>query len=276
MRQAGMASIGDSLECPEMFKSPIAFPFLCVTWCYTEASAIGVKYLHNPNVVAETADVPQGREYPPLIESVVKPVGGHVVAQIYLPLTAADLAPYASQAAAHPGLFMAGNAPATDTRMIKALEQQGFNQPIILNPTSWWLGAINTAFPKATNIYIAENFHPDSQGFKMFDADMTKYDPGATYRAGTIFDVWLAVNVLARAAKSMPSVTKQSVLNYFNTATSIDTFGATSPLNFTVPNKAMGGLIPRLSDTKDAIFHYVNGNLVQVTPFVSLLPGSTS
>jgi hypothetical protein len=38
----------------------------------------------------------------------------------------------------------------------------------------------------------------------------------------------------------------------------------------------MGGNIARLSDTKDALFHYVNGQLVQATPFVTLLPGASS
>ena len=277
LEKAQMASIADSLECPETFKAPVAFPFLCVTWCYTDASAIGVKYLHIPDVVAETADVPQGREYPPLIQSVITPQGGKVVAQIYLPLTSADLSPYAAQAVAHPGLFFAGNQPATDTRMIQALEQQGFNDPIIINPTSWYLGAINAAFPKATNIYVAENFNPSSAGFQMFNADMAKYDPGSTYRGGDLFDVWLAANAVAQAAKTLPTpLTAKSVLNYFSTNTSISTFGATDPLNFTVPNKAMGGLIARLSDTKDALFHVVNGQLVEVTPFVTLLPGASS
>ncbi len=125
LEKAQMASIADSLECPETFKAPVAFPFLCVTWCYTDAAAIGVKYLHIPDVVAETGDSPAGREYPPLIQSVITPVGGKVVAEIYLPLTSADLSPYAAQAVSHPGLFFAGNQPATDTRMINALDPAG-------------------------------------------------------------------------------------------------------------------------------------------------------
>ena len=148
LEKAQMASIADSLECPETFKSSVAFPFLCVTWCYTDAAAIGVKYLHIPDVVAETADAPAGREYPPLIQSVITPVGGKVTGELFLPLTAADLSPYAAQAVAKPGLFFAGNSPATDTRMIKALEQQGFNDPIILNPTTWDLGSINRELPQ--------------------------------------------------------------------------------------------------------------------------------
>ncbi len=123
---------------------------------------------------------------------------------------------------------------------------------------------------------MAENFNPSSAGFQMFNADMAKYDPGSTYRAGTIFDVWLGANALAQAAKTLPTLTAKSVLNYFSTATSINTYGATDPLNFTVPNKALGGSIARLSDTKDALFHYVNGNLVEVTPFVTLLSGASS
>ncbi len=276
LEKAQMASIADSLECPETFKAPVAFPFLCVTWCYTDAAAIGVKYLHIPDVVAETGDSPAGREYPPLIQSVITPVGGKVTGELFLPLTSADLSPYAAQAVAKPGLFFAGNSTATDTRMVKALEQQGFNDPIILNPTTWYLGAITANFPKATNIYVAENFNLDSAGFKQFSADMAKYNPGSDYLAGTIFDVWLGATALAQAAKTIPTLTAKSVYNYFSTTTSISTEGATDNLNFTVPNKAMGGAIARLSDTKDALYHYVNGNLVQATPRVTLLAGASS
>jgi len=121
---------------------------------------------------------------------------------------------------------------------------------------------------------VAEDFPIDSAGFAQFQADMAKYDPRSTYRAGDLFDAWLAANVVAQAAKTLPTVSAKSLLNYFSTTTSINTFGATDPLNFTVPDPAMGGLIPRLCDAKDALYHYVNGQLVEVTPFVDLLPGA--
>jgi len=44
------------------------------------------------------------------------------------------------------------------------------------------------------------------------------------------------------------------------------------PLNFTVPQKALGGLIARAVNPDVALYHYVNDAVVRVTPFEDFLP----
>ncbi len=101
---------------------------------------------------------------------------------------------------------------------------------------------------------------------------MNKYKPGVTDETNILASAWLAANVVAEIAKTLPTVSAKSIFSYLSTATNLSTFGMTPPLNFTVPQKALGGLIPRAVNADIALYHYVNGSLVQATPFENLLP----
>ena len=131
LARAQMASIDDQFVCPESFKSPQVFPFSAGSLAAAAGTALGVKYFKDPNVVIAIVDVPAGREFPPLVQSIVGPVGGKVVNTVYIPLTSADVGPYAAQVAAHPGPLTEGLSVTTGVRLGKALQSIGYNQPII-------------------------------------------------------------------------------------------------------------------------------------------------
>ena len=180
--------------------------------------------------------------------------------------------PYAEQIATHPGVLAEGNSTAIGIRLGKALASIGYNQPVIYNSSSWYPALFHSSFGNPTNAYISEYYDQSSPGWKQFLSDMSTYVPGSTYTGGDLVSVWLAANVVAQIAKSLPTVSAQSIFNYLTHATNLSTFGMTVPLNFTVPQTALKGLIPRAVRPNVALYHYVNGNMVQVTPFEDLLP----
>ena len=272
LTQAQMASINADFFCPEDFKSPAVFPFNGGTFDDVGASAIGVKYFNDPNVVATTVDLPAGREYPPLVQEVVGPVGGKVVGAVYVPYTAADLAPFAAQIASYKGVLAEGNPTEIGIRLGKALQSIGYNQPVIYNSTVFDPAIIKTNFGNPTNAYLYVYYDESSPGWQMFLSDMSTYAPGSTYQASDLVDAWLAANVVAQIAKTLPTVSAKAIFSYLSTATDLTTFGMTPPLNFTVPQKALGGLIPRAVNPDVALYHYVNGAVVRVTPFEDFLP----
>lgn len=273
LQQAQMASIGDDFFCPEDFKSPVVFPFNAGSFVAAEGSAAGVKYFHDPNVVITTLDEPAGREYPPLVQGVVAPVGGKVVGTVYVPFTTADMAPYAQQLASYKGVQAEGNTAQIGARLGQALDQLGYNEPILYNSVVWYPAAIKAAFGNPTNAYFSQSFNLNSVGWKRFLSDMSTYAPGATYQGLDLVESWLAANVVQEIAKTLPTVSAPAIFNYLSHATALDTFGLTSPLNFTVPFTGFGGLIPRVANPNVALYHYVNGSQVQVTPFENLLGG---
>jgi hypothetical protein len=272
LQRAQMASIGDQFFCPEDFKSPVVFPFNSGTLGDVAGSAAGVKYFHNPNVVVTTLDLPAGREYPPLVQGVVSAVGGKVTASVYVPITTADMSPYAQQIAAHNGVLAEGNTTAVGIRLGQALSSIGYNQPVIYNSTVWYPALFKSSFGNPTNAYISEYYNLSSPGWQQFVSDMSTYAPGSSYQGGDLVTAWLAANVVAEIAKSLPSVSAQSMFSYLTHATNLSTFGMTIPLNYTVPQTALKGLIPRAVNPNISLYHYVNGAMVQVTPFENYLP----
>jgi len=272
--KAQMGSIGDQFFCPEGFNSPNVFPFTAGSFNDVEGSALGIKYLHNPDVILTTVDLPAGREYPPLVKTIIAPLGGVITSTVYIPLTATDLSSYAAQIASAKGILAEGNPPEVGLRLGKALQQQGFTQPVIYNPTVFYPSLIQQNLPNVPNQYLYEYFDLGSAGYQQFLSDMQTYGGGLSYRGGDLADAWLAANVVAEIAKSLPTVSAPSVLHYLSSATALPTFGMTAPLNFTVPSKALGGLIPRAVNANTALYKYSNGTLTQATPFVNLLPGA--
>ncbi len=271
LTQAHMASINDNLFCPEDFTSPQIFPLQCLG--DDEASALAVKYFKNPDAVITTIESPQGRQYAELVQSLVGPVGGKVVSSVYVPFTASDMAPYAEQIATQKtGVLFEGNTVAIGVRLGQALKTIGYNQPVIYNGYSWDPALIKSSFGNPTNAYLAEYYNESSPGYQTFLSDMHTYEPGVTFTAGDIVNSWSAANVVAEIAKTLPTVSAKSIFAALSTSTNLSTNGLTPPLNFTVAQKGDGGLFPRCANPDVALYHYVNGAAVQVTPFENLLP----
>ncbi len=267
LQQAKMASIGDQFFCPEDFKSPVVFPFNGGTIASAAALAGSIKYFHNPTIDVATLQSPASGELPVLLKGAVTPAGGKIGTSVFVPLTSADMAPYAQQLASSHGVLYEAMDVAVGVRLGKALQQIGYNNPIIYNANVWYPSVIQSNFGNPTNAYIFEYYNLASSGYRQFLADMGKYGPGTTYQAADLVNLWLSANVVAEIAKDLPTVSASSVLSYLSKATNLNTFGMTGPLNFTVPQADFGGLTPRDANPNVAMYHYVDGNLVQVTPF---------
>ncbi len=271
LASAHMASIGDQYFCAEDFKSPQVFPFSAGSLDPAAGAALGVTDFHMKNVVIATIDVPAGREYPPLVQSMVTPVGGHVSGAVYIPLSAADMSPYASQVVADGGFLVDGDTTAVGIRLGKALLEQGFKEPVEYNGTTWDADTIKANLGKPTNAYLETPYNISSAGYKMFVADMNKYAPGADYYSTDLSTTWLAAKIVQRWAKNVSHPTASALLTYLSTAPSINTYGMTIPLSYTKPGNVLGGVASRVSNPCTALYHYKNGKLIEVGKYVDLL-----
>ncbi len=268
---AHMASIGDQYFCSEDFKSAQVFPFSAGSLDPAAGAALGVTDLHKKNMVVATIDVPAGREYPPLVQSIVTPVGGHISGAVYIPLSAADMSPYASQVVADGGFLIDGDTTAVGIRLGKALLEQGFKEPVEYNGTTWDAHTIKTNFGNPKNVYIESPYLESSAGYKMFVADMNKYAPGADYYSTDLSSAWLAAMIVQRWSKNVPDPTAPALLKYLSTAASINTWGMTIPLSYTKPAHVLNGFASRAVNPCTALYHYESGKLVQVGKSVDML-----
>ena len=270
LQSANMASIGDQFFCTEAFNAPNAFPFAAGSLDPAAGAAIAVDQLKKKDLVIATIDVPAGRQYPPFVQGLVKPVGGNVTGAVYIPFSAADMAPYASQVVAKGGFLVDGLTTAVGIRLGKALQQQGFTEPTIYNGTTWDARTVKNSFGNPKNAYLETPFPPSSAGFKMFTADMKKYSK-TQYLSTDLSTTWLAAKIIQRWAKDAPNVTAAALLQYLSTTPNIDTYGMTIPLDFTKPGTVLGGAAGRIVNPCTALYHYVNGRLVPVGKSVDVL-----
>jgi hypothetical protein len=268
---AHMASIGDQYFCAEDFKSPQVFPFSAGSLDPAAGAALGVTDLHTKNMAIATIDVPAGREYPPLVQSVVTPVGGHITGAVYIPFSAADMSPYASQVVTDGGFLVDGDTTAVGIRLGKALLEQGFKEPVEYNGTTWDAHTIKTNFGNPKNVYIESPYLESSAGYKMFVADMNKYAPGADYYSTDLSSVWLAAMIVQRWSKNVAHPTAPALLKYLSTAASINTWGMTIPLTYTKPAHVLNGLASRAVNPCTALYHYKSGKLVEVGKSIDML-----
>ena len=271
LASAHMASLGDQYFCAEDYKSPQVFPFNAGSLDPAAGAALGVTDFHMKNVVIATIDVPAGREYPPLVQSLVTPVGGHVSGAVYIPYSAADMSPYASQVVADGGFLVDGDTTAVGIRLGKALLEQGFKEPVEYNGTTWDADTIKANFGNPTNAYVETPFNVSSAGYKMFVADVNKYAPGSNYDSTDLSTAWLAAKIVQRWAQNVSHPTASALLTYLSTAPSINTYGMTIPLSYTKPGNVLGGVASRVSNPCTALYHYKNGKLIEDGKYVDLL-----
>jgi ABC-type branched-subunit amino acid transport system substrate-binding protein len=270
---AHMASFGDSMSCPESFTSPAVFAFDSISLVPAAVAILGIQQLHNKNVAAVTIDVPIGAQYPPEVEKLVAPYGGKVTG-VLIPMGAADMAPYAAKIVASNGFMLQGTDTATAVRLYKALQQQGYNQPILFNPTTWNVTNVKQLLGNPTNAYIETPYDPNSAGWKAYIADLKKYDPSNINYGEEGLDQWLAAHLIAEMANKMASPSASKIFGELSKTTALQTLGLTPPLDYTKPANVLGGLVTRPISPCLGLYKYDKGQLAKVGPFVSVLPSA--
>ena len=269
LESAQMASIGDQFFCPEDYKSSVVFPFDAGDLTLGAGATLAAEQFHSSTVVNVTIDVPAGHQGTADLAAVV---GSRAkVPGVYIPFTAADLAPFAAQVVQDGGILVEGLTQSIGIRLGQALKLQGYDRPIIYNPSTFDAATISANFHDPTNAYLISAYNLSSTGFSMFNSDMETYLPTTTYRASDLLIAWLAANIVAREANEMSDPTASKVLDSLRSATSLNTYGLTIPLNYTMPATFLGGEAPRVANPCVALYHYSNGAWTLNGPFKDVL-----
>jgi ABC-type branched-subunit amino acid transport system substrate-binding protein len=273
LQASGLPAIGDDMDTPADYKSPIAFGntpgSLEVIGRAILLAQLGSKRLSVPYEA-----VAAGAAILPIISGGIKSTGAIVAGSPPVPLTAVDLS---SQVAAIRGEHVDGIVPilATSqvTSLLTAMTQVGFtNVPFGAGAENE--NPINLAqqFPKVPLVF-ASSFNYQSAGWQHFVSDMAKYGQGVPAWEGPASG-WLAVQVFYWAATHSGAVTRSDLLKTMQSATNVDTQGMTQPLNFTKKNTALRGSIPNMVNDQFYGYKVVNGNMVSVNNYqpYSLFP----
>ncbi|HKE72346.1 MAG TPA: hypothetical protein VKB57_01955, partial [Acidimicrobiales bacterium] len=109
-------------------------------------------------------------------------------------------------------------------------------------------GQLEEQFHISENVYAAGMYNAESAGYRQFVSDLEAHEPKADPSDQSAM-AWLAVKLFAKVANDAPEVSRSAVLSGLNGLKSFDTDGMTPVLDFTKPNPALGGALPRLFNT---------------------------
>jgi branched-chain amino acid transport system substrate-binding protein len=257
------------------------FPLIAGGFIPQASATAAVETLHAKKVCQAYIDVPGlGGQGDMINQYVLAPRHLALYKNIALPPTAADLAPQAAQASGCDAIVVTSSAQQS-VQYIEAVRALGNNVALICN-TAVSPTVLRAALGSSpTQIYDIAWFNRDSPGYAEYEKDMR-----ALGYAGTQYDndnstmAWAALKEFAAITKSLPTVTRATVLAAYKKQASVTTMGLTPEINFTGSQSAAGGQYPVIRNDTTVLYHYEGGKYVLVgdpsKPFLPIFQGGNS
>lgn len=267
LASAGVPMIGGGAFTPADFSSKDFFAYNAETFETVGEATLAAGQLHAKKIYMPYIDVPAGRELPPLMNAVLKPAGLSLDGSIPIPATATDLSSYvAAVKQANPDVIITALTTDLAGRFVLTARQEGLTTPIFVLGGVYDPYTIQTQLGSAaTNLYVVARLNLASPAAAQMNADLNTYDPNYKKRNDQILARWGAVHLfdsIATAALKSGPLTRASILNAANHTTDWSYLGLTPPVNFTKPQKALGGTIPNLVNTTVYLFKWDGTKLV--------------
>jgi ABC-type branched-subunit amino acid transport system substrate-binding protein len=277
LEKAGVPLIGGVPFSPGDFTSKIAFNANPGALGTPAEGIMIIKQLKGTKIGVPYVDVPAGAGIKPLMGAIAGPLGGAVVGNVPIPITAADVTSQAAAvAAAKPDGIVDALLTPQMVAFIKAYRQQGGTAPFVVGTNQLGARTIKKQLAGADNdIYAAAWFDYQSRGYKEYQADMAKHQPKADDPTNDLTAAaWMNVKMFAMAAektlKAAPSapLTRRALLATMNGWTDFNLGEMTRPIDFSKPQAALGGSFSRISNPyyypvqyKDGEYSSMNNNI---------------
>jgi branched-chain amino acid transport system substrate-binding protein len=216
-------------------------------------------------------DIPAGRGLVPVVSQLLQAAGlpTKVVNTVPVPITAGDLSAQVTAASKDVDAVLVTLTPDLLPRFLQTAKQLAVRVPIVSTPIEKQkapqLGAAGDG------VYWTGTFNQDSAGWKEYESAFTARYPDEV-AAEWGYAVRFGAKLLQRVSKGQPEVTRDSVLAAVTKLTSVDTGGATPPLDFTKRFGGFGGKVPRLFNNTIVFYQVKGGSVKQLSGFEQLLP----
>jgi ABC-type branched-subunit amino acid transport system substrate-binding protein len=277
LEAAGLASIGNSTYTAADFMCSVCFNDSAGDFDSIGSALAAVKLLNAKKIGIPYIDLPAGASLGPLVNSLVKPLGGTTVGVVPVPVTAADVTPQAAaEGAAHPDAIIDGLTTELFSKFIHAYRSQGFQTPIIASGGVYDASGVSSQLSGVnSNIYIDTEFNHSSPGYQTFLADVSKYDPSYGNRTDEVLRTYLAVKEFAYAASHAQSQSRSGILNEMKSLT-FNTDGLTPPIDYSTAQTGLGGHAPSVYADTIWLYKFQNGTFAPIgTAGVNVFTGAT-
>lgn len=272
--KAGVPIIGDYPLSPTHFSCQVCFPSSSGAFASVAGQGLlAATQLKVQRVSFVVVDVPAARGLADLTSQLLAATGQStkVVKTVSVPLTAGDLSAQVTAASQDVDAMLVTLAQDSLPRFLRTAQQLGVKLPVVTPPLDQ--KQIAQIGPPAEGTYHVGAFSHDSTGFKDFQKEFTARNPDAP-ASDAAYSFWLGTQLVQRASKDLPEVTRQSMLDAMGKLSNVDTGGATPPLDFTKQFTGFGGKFPRLFNNTIVFYQVRNGAPSQLGSFQQLLPST--
>jgi ABC-type branched-subunit amino acid transport system substrate-binding protein len=276
--EAGISQVGSVALNQEDLTLPTAFPLDGGGIGQIAGSVFGTRRRGLHSFFLATYDTPPGRLEVEFAKQIARAAGVEFAGQAYIPPAASDFTPYAQAAVqAHADVVWPGIAPFQTVQLLAAAQRIGARylvafphgqlEPRDLATLGGAKGITENSieFGALPPVTATDQF-PALRTFKAdMDAELAAGNPAAApdQRTAGSVTAWLAVQVIARLAASLPTADAASVLHALRTSATVDTLGLTPPW---APGRTGPALFPRVTNPTGYFITQHNGVEVLAEP----------
>jgi len=261
---AGLPVIGANTFVSADFTSPVVFAPTIGGLSGLGATAAITDLLHGKKIALVYVQSPAAATVADLINSAV-------LAPRRLPnVTAVGVSPSSGDLSAtvvkategSPDGIVLYTGQAQANSFVKAARQQGVTTPIVLSASLESANSVAQQLGNGSNLYFYTSFNHSGP---FYDAFLSQWQAAGMARSladDFAINGWLSVTMFADVARTLPTVTRASVLAAFGKLSKYDTKGLLPPISFTTPGTALGGHAPRVVNPTMGLSQYQNGGFV--------------
>jgi|HubBroStandDraft_6_1064221.scaffolds.fasta_scaffold81842_4 branched-chain amino acid transport system substrate-binding protein len=261
---AGLPIVGGFAAVPADFTSPVMFTPTIGGLSGLGAVAAATDLLHAKKVSFVYVQSPAAATEIALVNSVVlAPRHLPAVNAVGVSPTAGDLSSAVAKAAANsPDAIVMFTGQAQANAFVKAARQQGVTTPIVISAGVESPSSVQQQLGSGQNLYFYTYFNHSGPFYNAFLSQWQAAGNSPSLADEFALNGWLSVTMFAHVARTLPTVTRASVLDAFSKVTNYSTDGLLPPVSFNKPGTALGGKAPRVVNQTIALVQYQNGAFV--------------
>jgi ABC-type branched-subunit amino acid transport system substrate-binding protein len=263
-QHAGLPVVGSFAAVPADFTSPVIFTptigglsglgAVAAVTDLLHAKKVSFVYTQSPAAATEIALINSvvltPRHLPPVNAVGVSPTAGDLSAAVAK----------ADQSSPDGIVLFAGQAQANS--FVKAARQQGVTTPIVISAGTESPSAVQQQLGGGQNLYFDTFFNHSGRFYDAFLSQWQAAGNSPSLADDFAINGWLSVTMFADVARTLPTVTRASVLHAYSQLSNYSTDGLTPLLSFDKSGTALGGQAPRVINPTIGLSQYQNGTFV--------------
>ena len=263
-QHAGLPAVGGFAAVSADFTSPVVFTPSIGGLSGLGAVAAVTDLLHGKKVSFVYEQSPAAATEVDLINSVVlaprhlPPMNAVGVAP-----TAGDLSAAVAKAVSNSpdGIVLFTGQPQA-AAFVKAARQQGVTTPIVISAGTESPAAVQQQLGGGQDLYFDTFFNHSGAFYDAFLSQWQADGNSSSLSDDFAINGWLAATMFADVARTLPTITRASVLRAYSKLSNFSTDGLTPPLSFDKPATVLGGQAPRIVNPTIGLSQYQNGTFV--------------